>query len=151
MPFHLTSFQSMFPDVAAKETRSITLTKRFGNAPPGTYGFLEFYCEDPDCDCRNLIWQVHLLVGGKPVHVATVNHSLDPGGFRDVTGEDDTVLELFGEQTEMAHDILRLVEEVLLRDPAYRARLERHYEMVKERGRLMAAERRRRRSGSRRK
>jgi hypothetical protein len=39
----MTPFMERFPEVGARETRSVTVTNR-QDLPDGEYGFLEFYC-----------------------------------------------------------------------------------------------------------
>jgi len=53
-PFHEYS-----PEIAARETRSITVPpgSPFG-LPAGEYGFLEMYCNEPGCDCRRVLFYV---------------------------------------------------------------------------------------------
>ena len=45
-------------ELAAKETRTATLFKPDDGIPAGSYGFLESYCPDPDCDCRRVMINV---------------------------------------------------------------------------------------------
>jgi hypothetical protein len=53
----LQEFASKFRQVAAEETRALHVLDR-GDIPLGEYGFLEFYCADPECDCRRVTLQV---------------------------------------------------------------------------------------------
>ena len=53
----LVPFYIRFPDLAEKETRSIFIFKS-GDLPPGQYGFLELFCDDPKCDCRRVVISV---------------------------------------------------------------------------------------------
>jgi hypothetical protein len=46
----MTPFMKRFPQLAASETRSVTVTGR-DDLPDGEYGFIEFYCNEPQCDC----------------------------------------------------------------------------------------------------
>jgi hypothetical protein len=50
-------FMERFPEVGARETRSMTVTDR-QDLPDGEYGFLEFYCDEPGCDCRRVMLDV---------------------------------------------------------------------------------------------
>ena len=49
----MTPFLQRFPQLAARETRSLTVTGR-NDLPDGDYGFIELYCNEPDCDCRRV-------------------------------------------------------------------------------------------------
>ncbi len=55
MPF--APFHSLFPDLAARETRSI-VTFNDDELPEATYGLVELYCNERGCDCRRVIFQV---------------------------------------------------------------------------------------------
>ena len=47
----MTPFMERFPELGACETRSVTIANR-DDLPNGEYGFIELYCNEPDCDCR---------------------------------------------------------------------------------------------------
>lgn len=47
-------FQELLPEIAENETRSVTLLQSAPGLPPtGSYVFIELFCTDLDCDCRN--------------------------------------------------------------------------------------------------
>ena len=50
-------FMERFPEVGARETRSVTVPPR-QDLPEGEYGFVELYCDEPACDCRRVILDV---------------------------------------------------------------------------------------------
>ena len=52
IPFH-----SLAGERAFDEMRVISVMKE-GTLPPGNYGFTELYCDEDDCDCRRVIFQV---------------------------------------------------------------------------------------------
>ena len=57
------AFHKRVPKIGAREYRSFTALGIEG-LPQAEYGFMEFYCTDPSCDCR----RVQLVVfapGGK--------------------------------------------------------------------------------------
>lgn len=67
VPFH-----TRFRDLAAREMRSATVRGMPG-IPDGEYGFLELYCDEPDCDCRRVvIYVVSPTTGSKTW--ATINY-----------------------------------------------------------------------------
>src|SRR5579871_61169 len=65
-------FASRFPEIAVKETRSMTL-RGHEVIPDGEYGFLEFYCHEAGCDCRRVLLIVVSQDPSRPV-VATINY-----------------------------------------------------------------------------
>lgn len=56
MPFE--AFHSRFPQLAEKETRTLYIMNKPG-IPEGYYGLVEFYCNEPGCDCRRLYFEVY--------------------------------------------------------------------------------------------
>ena len=53
----MTPLVERFPEVGARETRSVTVTHR-QDLPQGDYGFLELYCDEPGCDCQRVMIDV---------------------------------------------------------------------------------------------
>ena len=51
-------FYEYFPEIAERETRSITIFNRDFNLPPDDYGFTEAFCNDKGCDCRRVFFNV---------------------------------------------------------------------------------------------
>jgi hypothetical protein len=136
-------FYTVARDRAIEETRSITVSGG-GRLPPDSYGFIEFYCNDPACDCRRVIFQVWRQSTGSKVW-ATITYGWETAEYyakwshwgmgpmaREMAG---STLEQISPQTELSAAILQLFREVLQSDPAYVARLKRHYqEMCSGRG-----------------
>lgn len=57
MPYAL--LHSRFPKTAEAETRTITVLRRTPSGlPPGSYSFLEMFCDEPKCDCRRVFLYV---------------------------------------------------------------------------------------------
>ena len=75
MPMSL--FGTQFPDIAAAETRTITVVDS-DRLPAGCYGLLEFFCDEIDCDCRRVI----LMLGGTGFISSFVVRYLVDGGHR---------------------------------------------------------------------
>jgi hypothetical protein len=139
-----TSFNHFFPDIAGEETRVITIFKNSDTGlPPGQYAFIDLYCADPDCDCRNVFIQVLDLRSHQP-H-ANISYGWEPiafykkwmgGGEKD---DDKFILENFkgpalvpfSIQSQYANRWLEFFKEVLRTDKDYAERLERHYRLVK--------------------
>lgn len=135
VPFH-----DYFPEVADRETRTITIMPGSGTGlPAGDYGFLEMYCNERECDCRRVFFyvvssfrrdvQAVVAWGWEDIDFYAkwfkYNH---PRAVADLKGP---VLNVGSPRTKLAPAILELVREVLLRDPAYIERIKRHYQMFR--------------------
>ncbi|MFH1829890.1 MAG: hypothetical protein ABH871_03840 [Pseudomonadota bacterium] len=121
-------FHQLFPDIGLEETRTIAVFKEQDGLPEGSYGFVELYCIDPNCDCRRVMFNV---VSEEPAkHLATINHAFEPPPPDDVIKEQSFLDEL-NVQSEYSTTLLKLFKEVLLMDTVYIDRLEEHYKMVK--------------------
>ena len=142
-------FYTHFPDLAAQETRTITLHGR-ADLPDGKYGLVEFYCDEPDCDCRRVIFRV---VSAPPEMrtYATINYGWESLEFYAgwMHGDDKTAAEMqgaclepFGPQSQYSAAFLELVKWAL-QDEAYVRRLQEHYRLFKE---AMAARQEQRRN-----
>ncbi|MHB8763376.1 MAG: SEC-C domain-containing protein [Deferrisomatales bacterium] len=119
------AFASRFPEVAARETRVVTVTRPGQPLPPGSYAFVEFYCDDPGCDCRRVMFWVFREPDQTPL--ATISYGFD--------AEDDAAgpfLDPFGPQSAHGEPLLALFSEVVLADSAYVERLYRHYLQMRE-------------------
>lgn len=122
------SFLHLFPEIGPRETRTATISGGDRSLPDDSYGFIELYCVDPDCDCRRVMINVFSETG--PTHLATINHAFDPPAIDDPLQE-QTFLDPLNVQSRWSPTLLDLFNEVLL-DEAYRKRLERHYRLVKD-------------------
>lgn len=118
----MSAFFLYFPDVAKEQTRIVVVDNGSRGVSPGRYSFLELYCSKKGCDCRNVMINVYERRGG---HLATINHALDPGGFKDL-GLPRTFLDLFNKQSKEAEGLLKLFKEQL-RDRTFAQQLEQHY------------------------
>lgn len=139
IPFH-----SLFPELAQREVRCL----RFGipaGGPPGSgptageYAFVEFYCEDLDCDCRRVFLQVIARHQADRV-VASINYGWedeafyrermpwDPKAPREVV---EGALDPINRQSEHSAELLELFQTQVLDEP-YRLRLRRHYQLFRD-------------------
>ena len=122
---YLVPFLRVEPALAAAETRTVTLFEPRDGIPPGSYGLIESYCPDPDCDCRRVM--INVVEKEHPRrYLAAIGYAFD----RDIK-DAGPYLDPLNEQCSYAGALLRLVEQVVLRDARYVARLERHYDLVK--------------------
>jgi len=123
---HLIPFYVVDPELAAQETRVINLLARHGGVPAGSYGLFEFYCPDPDCDCRRVMLNV-----AEEKHpdrfLASISYGFDRD--EDMAGP---FLDSMNPQSRYATNLLQLVERLVLSNSRYVARLERHYALVKQ-------------------
>ena len=141
---HMAPFFSRFPEQAARETRTLILLKSSAGVPAGEYGFLEFYCNEPSCDCRRVLLQV--CSADQPAKVlATINYGWESEDFytqwlhgdRESAGEiTNASLDPLNPQSKFSAALLELFRHVLLKDGAYIERLRRHYEVFKDATRL---------------
>ena len=123
---YLVPFVQVEPDLAEKEMRTATLFAPRDGIPAGTYGLVESYCPDPDCDCRRVM--INVVEQQDPTrYLAAIGYGFD----RDAEHA-GPILDPLNEQCPYAGALMRLVEDVALCAPGYVARLERHYERVRE-------------------
>ena len=140
MPYVL--FHNYFPEVAERETRTITVMPGSGTGlPAGEYGFLEMYCDEQKCDCRRVFFYV-VSSSGKHVEAVVAwgweNTDFyakwlkytDPRAAPELKGP---VLNIGSPQGTLAPAILNLVRDVLLCDADYIERIKRHYQMFRAR------------------
>lgn len=131
-------FYEYFPEIAEKETRSATAMNN-PNLPSADYGFVETYCNDPDCDCRRVIFHVVSSKTNQPM--AVIAYGWESKEFyAEWMGDDDPRMlkELKGPsltsgspQSKYAPELLKLME-YIIGDKAYVQRLKRHYKMFKD-------------------
>jgi hypothetical protein len=119
-------FYQVEPELAERETRTITVIRTHGDLPPGTYGLIESFCADPACDCRRVMLNVAQEEQLERGYLATISYAFDrdddmPGPF----------LDPLNAQSEHSKALLRLVATSVLSDRRYVERLERHYDLVK--------------------
>ena len=131
-------FYEFFPELAEKETRTITV-KDYPGLPAGNYGLIELYCNQPDCDCRRVFFSVF----SEEIEqvVATIAYGWESSKFyAKWMGYSDpfTIQELKGPvlnpgspQSELAPAILKVIKGVVLQDKNYINRLKTHYSLFK--------------------
>ncbi len=137
-------FMERFGKLAWKETRSATVlaNNRYG-LPADEYGLIEAYCDDENCDCRRVFFNI--ASEKRKEIIAVVTYGWESESFyRKWFGSSDSasaklaVKEMTGlglnsasHQSEFAPAALELVRDIL-KDKNYVARIKRHYEMFKE-------------------
>lgn len=136
MPYE--PFFDHFPEIAIKETRTITC-RNHPDLPDDDYGFLEAYCNDENCDCRRVFFNVISRKHGSVVAVIAFGWENSVYYARWYRQNDpQIILKLQGPilnpdspQSDLAPALLRFARDTLLKDLSYIERLKRHYEMFK--------------------
>ena len=135
------SFHDLFPAIAEKETRAITLfsNNKYG-LPADDYLFVELFCNDPKCDCRRAMFQVFTLSNNKDL--ATICWGWESASFYTKWlgyNNKETIDELKGPalntasfQSAKATILLNLFLELLLPDTAFTKRVKEHYARFKQ-------------------
>ena len=134
----MTLFMERFPDLGARETRSARIAGR-DDVPDGEYGFLEFYCDEPGCDCRRVTISVLRRDTGQGRIWATISYGWENADFyRRWSNASSDPIELQGPcldslnpQTEYSPALLDLFR-CLLESTEYVERLKRHYRMFRD-------------------
>ena len=123
-----------------RETRSVTVLNSQDGLPPGEYGFIEFYCADPSCDCRRVILQVWSAKSpGKAL--ASIGYGWEDKQFYIdwMHGHSEMAEQLKGPglepmqpQSNLAEKLLALFKDTAMQDENYLRRLETHYTLAKK-------------------
>ena len=119
-------FYKVEPELAERETRTITVLKTNDDLPEGTYGLIESYCPDPACDCRPVMLNIALKEKLERGYLATISYGFDRD--EEMAGP---FLDPLNPQSEHSEALLELVTTATLSDRRYVERLEKHYHIVK--------------------
>jgi hypothetical protein len=140
MPF--VPFAQHFPEVARQETRTITVLPGSDlGVPPGEYGFVEIFCDEPGCDCRRVMFSV--LSSARQGLEAVIAWGWEDRAFYArwlpmsnpwlAAQMQGPILNPGSPRTPYSDAVLQMAKALLLTDPAYVARVKRHYAMFRER------------------
>ena len=135
------AFHSVLPEIAQREVRCIHLSDEQGHLPiqdlpAGEYAFVEFYCEDLNCDCRRVFLQV-IARHQRDRVLASINYGWEEESFyrQRMSYDPDAPaqvvkgsLDPINTQSEHSADLLALFRQHVLDEP-YRLRLRRHYRL----------------------
>jgi len=137
MPYRL--FYEKFPEIAEEETRTLTFFDD-PELPDDEYAFVESYCDEPDCDCRRVFFNV--LASRQDKILAVIAYGWeskrfyakwfgdnDPMAIKEMQGP---ILNSASSQSKLAPALLQKVKDILLKDRNYINRLKRHYAMFKK-------------------
>lgn len=136
MPYE--PFHERFLEIAQEETRTI-IAINDPDLPEGEYGLTEAYCNESNCDCRRVFFNVVHWRTGKVLAVIAYGWESkrfyakwfgqnDPRMIKEMQGP---ALNVGSPQSELAPALLEKVKYVL-KDKNYVNRLKRHYRMFKE-------------------
>lgn len=133
----MTPLHTRCPELARTETRGFVIAAG-GPVPAGTYGIIEWFCEDPGCDCRRAFLQI--ISEREPAKIlASLNYGwetrafyrrllpFDPQAPKEIT---DGSLNPINPQSPFAPALHRVFQNVVA-TPDYQARLQRHYQTFK--------------------
>ena len=135
-------FHNYFPELADRETRSLTVPRRSAlGLPAGEYGFLESYCDEPGCDCRRVMFTViardrmgiQAVIAWGWEDVEFYRRWFKYGNEADARELKGPALNWGSPATDLAPALLEVVRNILLKDPEYVERIKRHYQMFRER------------------
>lgn len=134
-------FMEFFPEIAEKETRRITL-RNDPFIPDGEYAFVDSFCEDKNCDCRRVYFNVlQIDQDYESIYAATISYGWEDLGFylswspylpSNMAAEmKGPSLEPSQKQSPYAEHFLDLFKSKLLIDPEYIERIKKHYALFK--------------------
>jgi hypothetical protein len=122
----LSSFEKYFPEIAKNETRHFWPNDRNAKVDPPIQ-IMEFYCRDPQCDCKRVLLKLVDLEIPKDADILTVSYAFDrndphPGPY----------IDLLNSLTPQGRDWFPWICHLLQNDGDYVERLQRHYKMMKQ-------------------
>src|SRR5262245_2885904 len=131
-------FYTLFHELAHHETRFWVVTHH-ESLPDGEYGLVEFFCNEPECDCRRVILQVETA---EPDHRvwASINYGWErPSYYARWAGvpvsaarqHARATLDTLNPQSPHAFTFLWMFREMIVQDRPYALRLRRHYRLFK--------------------
>jgi len=131
-------FDMRFPDIAENETRSLII-KDDPELPDDQYVFTEAYCDEENCDCRRVFFNVFSVNTKKLLAVITYGWENrkyyinwmgdnDPNVIDSLVGLD---LNLSSPQSKFAHALMKKIDHVIKNDANYVKRIQKHYKLFR--------------------
>ena len=119
-------FGKLFPRLGKDECRVLWLLEAPGESdiPADGYALLEYYCDERKCDCRRVMLNIVRESSGQSVGMISFGLYPDAAPV-------GPFLDPLHPSARFAHLILEMVEDLVLSDTQYVARLRRHYQMFK--------------------
>ncbi len=139
MPFR--DLHDFFPVLAQRETLTLRVFPSPScHLPPGEYAFSEMFCDEKGCDCRRVFLVVRPSC--RPAEVLAVvawgwediqfyAQWMKHGTLADAIELKGPVLNLGSPTSELSDELLKLTQEMLLKDAEYVERVKRHYQMFR--------------------
>ncbi|MDD5699106.1 MAG: SEC-C metal-binding domain-containing protein [Victivallaceae bacterium] len=132
-------FHARFPDIAEKETRSLIIHGD-PELPDDRYILVELYCDEKNCDCRRVFFDVLSENTKKSLAVITYGwekrqYYIDWMGDSNPDVIDSLVgvgLNLSSFQSNLAQALLKKIDFILKNDTSYVERLKRHYKIFRK-------------------
>jgi hypothetical protein len=118
----LQPYSIIFPE-KEEPVMALQLDRKSGKIPKGAYGFIEFYCTDPGCDCRRTSL---FVLNDKMQQKAVISMGFDP--------DDDLVgpfLDDVHQQSPYAGQLLDIFVELINEHPEFLDAMHRHYREVR--------------------
>lgn len=79
-------FIEFYPEIAEEETRRITF-RNDPQIPDGEYAFVDSFCDDEECDCRLVYFDVlQIDPDYKPIHAARISYGWEDLDFYILSG-----------------------------------------------------------------
>ena len=138
MPF--VPLGEMYPEVAPSETRVITIMRDDDVLPKGEYGYVEMFCDEPNCNCRRTIISVMndkgdslALIGfgwgTKTQYQKWMRGPISNSEYKELRGpchHDGKI------PSKYADFFLGFFKQVLMKDLKYIDRIKKHYRMARK-------------------
>lgn len=120
-------FQQLFPELAHDECRVIRLFDPLDGVdgiPIDGYALMEYYCNERKCNCRRVM--LNVVRESSMRSVAMISFGLYPDAV-----PVGPFLDPLHPQAPFAPQVLEMVEDLVLSDAQYVARLRRHYHLFR--------------------
>jgi hypothetical protein len=131
-------FHERFPDIAEREIRNIVIFND-PELPADKYSLVESYCDDPECDCRRVFFNVFAWKAEQIL--AVIAYGWESEGFyanladkhdaRFIRNLRGPCLHEKSRQSPLAPALLKLVVHTL-EDQHYLKRIKKHYKMFRQ-------------------
>jgi hypothetical protein len=119
-------FGEWFPQLGKDECRVVWLPDGAEDIPADGYALLEYYCDEPDCNCRRVI--LNVVRASTMQSVGMINYGL----YSDALPV-GPFLDPLHPRARFADSVLQMVDDMVLSDAQYLARLRRHHDMFRAR------------------
>lgn len=137
MPF--IPFYTKFPDIAEQETRSLIM-RGDPELPDDTYALIELYCDEENCDCRRVFFNVYSENTKKLLAVVAYGWEKRQHYIDWIRNDNPDIIDALvgpclnsgSPQSEFAQALLKKVNFILKNDVPYVQRLKRHYKIFRK-------------------